>query len=216
MTRTLYAGALDRRHRCRSRVADLSSRMAGSWRWGRGLDADVASTQEKRACPAFRLPHPRRRQQHRHDAPAPDTVQLSLLPGGAQPRGDLRIGITTVRDAGRADLGVKQAVDNGLVTDPDADQPQHDQPDRRSRRWLDAVRRYPPGACWPRIPACRTLVDGPEKCVERCASWSAWAPTSSRSPPLAACFRRVTSQRTHTPARSSGAGRGGRTPPGFP
>ena len=54
----------------------------------------------------------------------------------------LRKGITTVRDAAGADLGVKTAVERGLIRGPRMQiSIATDQPDRRARRRLDAVRR---------------------------------------------------------------------------
>jgi len=77
-------------------------------------------------------------------------------------RRTLEAGITTVRDAAGADLGVKQAVEDGLVAGPPGpDLHRPDQPDRRPRRQLDALgpvrgsRRTAPGP-----PA---LADGPDE-----------------------------------------------------
>ena len=146
MTRTLFTGAAGGRwHRRRSR-------RGGPGRRGRPhrRDRHAASTATSRSTSPARRVLPGLFDCHTHVVVSSiDTMRLIQTPfsyrffqAAANLEATLRIGITTVRDAGGADLGVKQAVEDGLVRrTADAHQPQHAEPDRRPRRRLDAVRR---------------------------------------------------------------------------
>jgi imidazolonepropionase-like amidohydrolase len=48
----------------------------------------------------------------------PLAVQLSILSGNSGLKRLIDAGVTTVRDTGGADLGLKQAIDDGLVAGP--------------------------------------------------------------------------------------------------
>ena len=83
---------------------------------GPGLDGDEASTAPaRRCCRAFRLPRTRTMMPHRHVRLPRRRSRTSSSPAAENLRATLRLGITTVRDAGGADLGVKLAVENGLM-----------------------------------------------------------------------------------------------------
>jgi len=75
----------------------------------------------------------------------------------------LRVGITTVRDAGGADLGVKQAVDDGLIPGPRLriSLGMLSQTGGHGDDWLPSGARVPLLIEHPGIP--RTIVDGPDE-----------------------------------------------------
>lgn len=83
----------------------------------------------------------------------------------------LRIGITSVRDAGGADLGVKQAVANGLVPGPrlQISLGMLSQSGGHGDGWTASGETVE--ELLPRHPGART------RCAKRSASWSGWAPT---------------------------------------
>lgn len=103
-------------------------------------------------------------------------------------RATIGAGITSVRDAGGADAGVKLAVQRRLVDGP------------RMQISLDMLSQtgghgdeyFPCGQCvpifspaYPGKPA--SIVDGPDEMRKRVRESSVTEPTSSRSPPAAAC-----------------------------
>ena len=96
-------------------------------------------------------------------------VLVHVLRRGAEPRRRRsRTGITTVRDAGGADPGVKQAVDDGLVAGPaDADQ-RHDasaRPAGHGDGWLRSGDRSPSRRRYPGMPSGSSTA--PTRCARK-------------------------------------------------
>ena len=115
----------------------------------------------------------------------------------------LRIGITTVRDAGGADLGVKQAVEDGLVPGPRMQISiiMLSQTGGHGDDWYAVGRR---GLALRRHPGRPSgIVDGPDEMRRKVRRCIAPAPTSSRSRPPVASSRRATTRATPTSGRTS-------------
>ena len=118
-------------------------------------------------------------------------------------RTTLSLGITTVRDAGGADLGMKRAVEDGVVQGPrmQISLTMLSQTGGHADDWVPAGVRVP---FVPTIRGCRRRSSTvPTRRVERCGSSCAMARTSSRSRRAAACSRRGTTPAIHTFERTS-------------
>ena len=87
---------------------------------GPGLDGDeqVDVQRPDHAAGLLRLPRARDGLRDRPGATPPAPFLLSVLPGGQNLEATLDCGITTMRDAGGADLGVQRAVKDGLLDGP--------------------------------------------------------------------------------------------------
>ena len=126
---------------------------------------------------------------------------LQFYQAAANLKKTLDIGITSVRDAGGADLGVKEAVERGLIPGPRMQiavimlsQTGGHGDDWSHLRRRGAVLRPAPGTPERRSSTDRT------RCASGCARSSARAPTSSRWPPPVACSARATTRGTRTSA----------------
>ena len=146
---------------------------------------------------------------------APDAVLVPVLRGGSGTwPTTLGIGITTIRDAGGADLGIKQAVARRADPRPaDADLDlMLSQTGGHGDGWMPSGRSRPVHRS--SIPADRRgSSTGPTRCGARSASCAGWAPTSSRSRPRAASCRRATIPATPTSGRPSSRCSSRRRPP---
>ena len=162
------------------RRATSRSRTAGSSTSGRGLDGDQAVDVTGRTIlPGFF-------DCHTHVCfsnvdlwgVVQEPFSIQFFEAQANLRKTLEIGITSVRDAGGADLGIRTALERRDDRRPaDADLDRDAQPDRRPRRRLVSVRRRR-ARCWSAIPAARRASStGPTRCGRRSASCTGWAPT---------------------------------------
>ena len=146
---------------------------------GTGLDGDDGVDVAGRTLlpGPVRLPRPRHHQPRRPVAASSSTpFSYQFYEAARNLEATLRAGVTTVRDAGGADLGIKQAVADGLIDGPrmQISLAMLSQTGGHGDGWCPG----PACRCSRRTRACRRASStGRTRCGARSASCTAWART---------------------------------------